>query len=74
VNLSPYLIEFLAISTLFIVAMLLLLRRNRVSSRVDRIKMRAAAWSLLSDTGLDDHHHDTNRRVPNRSREVKRIT
>jgi putative copper export protein len=73
VNLSPYLIEFLAISTLFIVAMLLLLRRNRVSSRVDRIKMHAAAWSLLSDTGLD-HHDDTNRRVPNRSREVKRIT
>ena len=72
-NLSPYLIEFLAISTLFIVAMLLLLRRNSVSWRVDRIKVRAAAWSLLSDTGLDDHH-DTNRHVPNRSREVKRIT
>jgi hypothetical protein len=41
-DLWPYLIEFLTRSVLFILALLLVLKRDKVSSPIERIKMRAA--------------------------------
>lgn len=49
-NPSLVLTELVAVGGILIVALLLALARRRVSSPTERIKLRAAAWSLLSET------------------------
>ena len=52
VNASPGLTELVAVGGVLIIALVALARR-RVSSPAERMKIRAAAWSLLSETPAD---------------------
>ena len=53
-------LDFIAVCGLLIFALLLLLARRRIPSPADRVKMRSAAWSLLSDVQPDPStRHDT---------------
>lgn len=46
--------DFVAVCGLLIFALVLSLARRRIASPIDRVKMRAAAWSLLSDVPQPD--------------------
>ena len=52
-NASAGLTELVAVGGVLIMAALLALARRRVSSPAERMKIRAAAWSLLSETPPD---------------------
>lgn len=46
--------DFVAVCGLLLFTLLLPLARRRIASPTDRVKMRAAAWSLLSDAQQPD--------------------
>jgi hypothetical protein len=52
-NLSHGVTEFVAGGGVLIIALLLALASRRASSPAERMKIRAAAWSLLRDTQAD---------------------
>lgn len=58
-NPSPGLTELVAVGGILIMAALLALTRRRVSSPAERMKIRAAAWSLLSETPADSNDNPT---------------
>ena len=61
-NHSSGITEFVAVGGALIIALLLAWANRRVSSPTERMKMRAAAWSLLSETPAE--LHDIRTRAP----------